>query len=324
MWISRWFELDEVRMAHGYMLYLVAVQIQGGDGVEPVPPKAKTAAMPDWYEKAVEEKQAAHMEEGRHITTTERALGIPPLMFVTPFTLLADTDKAQTRLLEVPQLGGKVVCKFVNFLSTPKFADWSEETLLVLEEREIAAYQHLAALQETVVPRFIFNGSDYNFFFVTVTSYEGVSLKHMVEELGYLELPVRQRAVDALRIIHGAGVLHGDVALRNVVCREGDGKVAWVDFEMAKVRDDGDDGDDDDSTWFEEAAKEEMEMLVELWRDVPVEPPPSKVAIEEVVDAAGDDEFVAERERAVVAPPYSSAVRAVKRVRKEVPCGGCC
>lgn len=70
-----------------------------------------------------------------------------------------------------------------------------------------------------------------------VTTYEGVSLAHIINDGGLLPAEAPARALDSLRTIHAAGLIHGDVALRNVVLRERDGAVLWVDFELAKLKD---------------------------------------------------------------------------------------
>jgi serine/threonine protein kinase len=76
-------------------------------------------------------------------------------------------------------------------------------------------------------------------------------------------------AIASLKRIHEAGVVHGDIALRNVVFRERDQKVLWIDFEMSHVR-----APEDDDGKFRASIEEEMEELQTLLRDIPLEPPP--------------------------------------------------
>jgi hypothetical protein len=328
LFISDWFDLNHIRMAHAYFFWLVVNQYNRGEDAPSAP--IETLVLPAWYEKFLDDRKREHdaalgnggggaatssssssaattskggAKSGKKaaiIQSTQQALGIPPLMFVQQYQMLADTEKAQTRLIQVPKYG-QVVGKFVNYLGTPKHTDWSEEALIELEETEIAAYEHLQSLQGIVIPKFIFNGSDFNFFFVTVTSYEGVSLQRLVELDGYLSLNVRLSAMSSLRRIHEAGVLHGDVALRNVVYREVDGMVLWVDLERAYIR-----KVEDDGMWFENEAKGELEQLDELWRDIPTSPPPKPTT--EVAPVA--------------APPSSNTTSPnVKRSKLSLPCG---
>jgi serine/threonine protein kinase len=107
--------------------------------------------------------------------------------------------------------------------------------------------------------------------FVTVTSYEGVSLQCLIKKQGYLSLNVRVAAIASLKRIHEAGVVHGDIALRNVVFRERDQKVLWVDFEMSHVR-----TPEDDDEKIRAAIQGEMEELQTVLRDIPLEPPPKQ------------------------------------------------
>ena len=68
-----------------------------------------------------------------------------------------------------------------------------------------------------------------------VTTYEGVSLSSIAKKKGGLTSTIKDKARASLRELHANGVVHGDPALRNVLWRERDQSVIWVDFELATV-----------------------------------------------------------------------------------------
>jgi len=74
--------------------------------------------------------------------------------------------------------------------------------------------------------------SGFGPLWTTITTYEGESLDRLAAA-GRLDADTVERANAALQSVHGAGVLHGDVALCNAVRRERDGAVLWVDFQRA-------------------------------------------------------------------------------------------
>jgi tRNA A-37 threonylcarbamoyl transferase component Bud32 len=71
---------------------------------------------------------------------------------------------------------------------------------------------------------------------LTYGAHEGVSLQKLVKEDGGLSAETKDRAVEALQRMHQVGVLHGDLASRNVVRREAGGKVLWQDPEFSALR----------------------------------------------------------------------------------------
>ena len=46
---------------------------------------------------------------------------------------------------------------------------------------------------------------------------------------------MKAKARRSLIRLHSLGVIHGDVALRNILFRETDGAVLWIDFEFASI-----------------------------------------------------------------------------------------
>ena len=159
--------------------------------------------------------------------TAKEALGV--YLFALPCKTLSYSDKSVTKRGMVN--GRDLVWKTVDFHGTPKHTDWTYEDLESMMENEVDVYDRLKVLQGKSIPEFVFRGSDLNFLWVVVTTYEGQSL----ESLDKINDDVKRKARLALGNLHEHGVLHGDVALRNAVLREGDGAVLWVDLEMAKV-----------------------------------------------------------------------------------------
>ena len=168
--------------------------------------------------------------------TTQLAFGVTALMYL-PGVVLSATDKSVTRRVQVN--GRDLVAKYVDFNGGPKHSGFSYRELVDLMENEVRAYLYLkaAGLEGQLAPRFVFRGSDINFIWVFVTTYEGESLEKLAE-LDNLGPDVRRGALASLRRLHAAGVLHGDVELRNAVLRPSDGAVVWIDLEMAQLRGD--------------------------------------------------------------------------------------
>ena len=168
-------------------------------------------------------------------TTTTAALGIDALLYVQPFEMLWESDKPHARRVTVN--GRDLVAKIVDFYRTPRHTGWSAETLFELEWAEVRGYHALKALQGRFGPESLYHGSDLNHLWATVvTTYEGVSLYALVDQRGKVPHGAKARAKVALQAMHGGGVLHGDIALRNAVWRERDGAVLWVDLERSKLR----------------------------------------------------------------------------------------
>jgi len=200
-------------------------------------------------------------------TTTTEALGVDALLLVRPYQVLAHTNKSHTRRVTVH--GRDLAAKIVDFHGTPKHTSWSARELYDLEWNEVRAYHALKALQGRVVPEFLYHGSDLNFLWATaVTTYEGVSLRHLVDDKGKLPAGAKAKAIGALRALHAAGVLHGDAELRNAVWRERDGAVLWMNLEMAMLR--------DEVNEFAAKAEREVADVASLLEDVAEEAPPPR------------------------------------------------
>ena len=122
-------------------------------------------------------------------------------------------------------------------------------------------YARLKSLQGDIIPKFIFCGSDFNFLFVFVTTYEGESLKD--DDDGVAKEKVDEtfvfKARDAIICLHQQGVIHGDVAKRNILQRK-DGKAIWIDFELSKLKEDFENEEE-----FKQACEEEVEKFDALF-----------------------------------------------------------
>ena len=111
--------------------------------------------------------------------------------------------------------------------------DFSFDILQEMVTRELTAYTHLRAVWGDLVPRLEYFGHDLAMLWVTVTSYEGVSLSKLAKERGGLTRSVKSKARNALIRLHGLGLIHGDVALRNFLLKDHDDRVLLVDFEQS-------------------------------------------------------------------------------------------
>ena len=292
VYVSQWYHRDHARLAWAYFITLAAApQVDDNQ-------RGETAPIPDWLlpkekdhkdedgdkdergrprrtstgggsgftKKGLSGGPSAALEELYPDTTTAEALGVPALLWIQPFEMLSLSDKSHARRVKVN--GRDLVAKIVDFYGTPGHTEWSQQDLYELEWNEVRAYHHLLALQGTVVPQFLYHGSDLNHLWATaVTSYEGVSLARIVNDGGQLPAGARTRTLDALRALHAAGLLHGDVALRNAVWRERDGAVLWVDFERAEIK-----GADVDEAEFGERALCEEKVALNMFKDVPMAP----------------------------------------------------
>ena len=149
----------------------------------------------------------------------------------------------------------------MDFHGTPKHTEWSGKRLEELMETEVTAYDKLKTLQGSIVPEFIFRGSDFNFLWVTVTTYAGEAFDLLLDKNEEVSTNMIKDAVKGLKLIHRKGVLHGDIALRNIVFL--DGHVKWIDFEFAKFRRDFKDKEE-----FKDLAKAEISSLLKLFEKV--------------------------------------------------------
>ena len=110
-------------------------------------------------------------------------------------------------------------------------------------QHEAAMYECLRKLQGTHVPVCL-DGVHLLYPYY----HRGVELVHMLfmawggkplgrcgESLGHVEENVSQRAAEGIEAMHAPGVLHRDVATRNVLWNEECGRVMFVDFERSVV-----------------------------------------------------------------------------------------
>ena len=194
------------------------------------------------------------------VTTTTKALGAP-LLFHNNSVQLAQSSKSVAFRGTVQ--GRDLVWRSVDLHGLPKHdKDWPLEAIEHAMENEVRVYDSLRGDWGQLVPHFVMRGPDFNFMWVTVTTYEGVSLQRLVDDEGGLTLAVKAGALRSLSQLHARGVIHGDVELRNAVWRAKDGLVLWVDLEFAELK------QDLEPNVFDKKAQEEMIGLDALLSEV--------------------------------------------------------
>ena len=189
------------------------------------------------------------------VQSTTEAFGIDSLLTSAESTEISCSDKSATFRGIVN--GRDLAWRQVDRNGLPKHSEWSLDKIIESTENEIKAYCHLREEWGKLVPHLVLRGPDFNSLWVTVTTYEGMSLQQIVDVHHSLSRETKESALHSLRALHGHGVLHGDVELRNAVVRELDGTVLWVDLEFAALREDGVDD-------FEAKAEKEMTTLQKL------------------------------------------------------------
>jgi len=118
------------------------------------------------------------------VTSTTQAFGLP-LLFHPNSTTLAQSGKSVAFRGIVN--GRDLVWRTVDLHGLPKHdKDWPLEEIESCMENEVRVYFFLKADWGTLVPHFVLRGPDFNFLWVTVTSYEGVSLQRLVDDDGGL------------------------------------------------------------------------------------------------------------------------------------------
>ena len=122
------------------------------------------------------------------------------------------------------------------FVKSSDMCKHIEKHNMLINENEI--YKKLESLQGTSIPLLLFSGMVFAISFGIVTTDCGTSF----EEVGMenISMKNRQQAVMALQSIHQLKVLHGDVALRNILQSDDGEKVTIIDFEMSHICDDED------------------------------------------------------------------------------------
>ena len=188
---------------------------------------------------------------------------VPPEIQFAPHALPGDAEEiARGRVGSVYRKtirGVDVVCKVLRIGERENEDEWRE--VLGEMQREHEAYNRLEALQGKVVPRFLAEGGYLGGCVqLLATEYAGASLDDH-EDVAALPIArdVATRALAALDAVHAAGVLHGDVALRNFVMREVDGAVLVLDFGFAVFREEV-----EEEEWVARVARERAKLLEEM------------------------------------------------------------
>ena len=188
-------------------------------------------------------------------------LGVDSLLTLPDAVELSVSDKSATYR---GTIGGRdLAWRQVDRHGLPKHTEWTLDGIVDATETEVRAYCQLREAWGRVVPHLVLRGRDFNQFWVTVTSYEGVSLQRLADEGHGLFAAVKSAALASLDELHRLGVIHGDMELRNAVRREKDGAVLWVDLEFARFK-----ADCAVQADFDKLAEEEMRALRELLDDV--------------------------------------------------------
>ena len=173
---------------------------------------------------------------GFTFTTTKRALGIKSL------SLHARTDSIPLKMSERGSVlryqaqGHDFVWRQLDVYGLPRHcADFSLGTLQAMVTREIETYMHLRGSWGVLIPRFVYFGMDFAMLWAFVTSYKGVDLRRLSQEKGGLSQTIKTKARDSLIELHSKEVIHGDVAIQNVLLRENDGNIIWIDFGHSEI-----------------------------------------------------------------------------------------
>ena len=73
-------------------------------------------------------------------------------------------------------------------------------------------------------------------FYILATTSCGSALNRQRRHLFALSTEVLyQKALDSLKLIHSAGVLHKDIRLANILCDSKTQKIYWIDFAFSKT-----------------------------------------------------------------------------------------
>ena len=130
------------------------------------------------------------------------------------------------------------------------------DTLIAEMRKEARVYDRLRELQGAEIPRLLFEGPMLQWYFHGLaTSYAG----RCVQEVDPKELTsdFASEALAALDKVHALGVVHGDVALRNLLVGE-DGHPVIIDFGMALVV--GEDVDEEEAHWRMKEERDKLEQ----------------------------------------------------------------
>lgn len=119
-----------------------------------------------------------------------------------------------------------------------------ERALKPLVTKELAIYEHLTAIQGSVVPvccgsiglhnSYFFDGVPLDYFLIT--SYAGRSVASIGRELSSDRmLGLEERMATAFDQFRLSGVVHGDEAARNVVYDEASDQLMIIDFDKSSI-----------------------------------------------------------------------------------------
>jgi hypothetical protein len=100
-------------------------------------------------------------------------------------------------------------------------------------EREADMYEELSDLWGKTIPSMVFSGPISLGRYSLATTYEGKSLDDPLLDVRMGRNELKRKACDALKTLHQHGMLHGDVALRNVVVDPATKSVKLIDLGSA-------------------------------------------------------------------------------------------
>jgi tRNA A-37 threonylcarbamoyl transferase component Bud32 len=173
---------------------------------------------------------------GMTFTTTQKMLGVQSLSVHAKkdSIMISSSEKACT--FRYRGQGKDLAWRQIDIYGLPKhYSEYSLDVLADMTTREIEAYVHLRSVWGELVPHFVYFGNDFAMLWAFVTTYEGVSLRTIEKESGGLTQSTKNEARSALAQLHALGVIHGQAVPRNVLRRETDGRIIWIDFESSTL-----------------------------------------------------------------------------------------
>lgn len=159
----------------------------------------------------------------------------------------------------------EMIIKVLNYARPINDDDEEDKRMDIREEikNEERIYRILHSLQGDYIPKMYYAGiMREGSHDCVVTSYEGDSLDN-IDNIDEIDESFVQDALEALDRIHSLDVLHGDIALRNILRRKKDGKPIIIDFGFSSYH-----GDVDDKSEFIQLASEEKQKLEDTLRSL--------------------------------------------------------
>lgn len=152
--------------------------------------------------------------------------------------------------------GQDAIVKVLAFTLDREAKDDPSPTDLRLElEQEARIYRKLGDLQGIMIPKLLWYGEIVEALIdALVTEFAGTQLPTNCP------LEFKSAAMDVLDAVHARGVLHGDIARRNLVVGN-DGRPRLLDFGLAVFRGDA---EDNDETWRMRQLEEREKLRIEL------------------------------------------------------------